>query len=208
MAKAPDDLIAAYLRRLADELRDLPKPRRTELVEEIREHIAEARTGLPSQDEVDVRNLLERLGDPGDIAAEARERFGIPPAKSGAREILALIFLPIGGVLLPFLGWFVGMALLWTSRVWTSRDKWIGTLLFPGGLAVPFFLAVFATSGGSCPTVSGGTRVIQTTCTGGPSGPEQALVVAGMIVLVVVPIATFVYLLVRLRRRTEVPALP
>jgi uncharacterized membrane protein len=204
MTKAPDDLVEAYLRRLGDELRDLPRPRRTELVDEIREHITEARSDLSS--DVEVRNLLERLGDPADIAAEARERLGIRPARSGAREILALIFLPIGGVVIPILGWFIGVALLWTSPVWTSRDKWIGTLLFPGGLALPIYLLVFSASSGSCSTLMKGGHVIRNTCGGGPSGLEQVLIAAGALALYLVPIGTFIYLLVRLRARTEVPA--
>ena len=31
--------------------------------------------------------------------------------------------------------WLVGVVLLWRSRAWTARDKLIGTLLIPGGLA-------------------------------------------------------------------------
>jgi hypothetical protein len=35
-------------------------------------------------------------------------------------------------VLVPVLGWLVGLVLLWRSRVWTTRDKRIGTLLALG----------------------------------------------------------------------------
>ena len=51
--------------------------------------------------------MLERLGDPADIAAEARERFGLPaePARPATPwlEVIALILLVI-----PFLGWIWG----------------------------------------------------------------------------------------------------
>jgi hypothetical protein len=35
-------------------------------------------------------------------------------------------------------GWLAGLVLLWSSRAWTTRDKWIGTLVIPGGLATAF----------------------------------------------------------------------
>ncbi|GAA2176120.1 hypothetical protein GCM10009846_28640 [Agrococcus versicolor] len=34
----------------------------------------------------------------------------------------------IGGALLPLVGWVVGLALLWTARTWTRRERWIATL--------------------------------------------------------------------------------
>ncbi len=58
------------------------------------------------------------------------------------------------------IGWLIGVALLWTSRTWSLRDKLLGTFVPPGGLAgsmallsiwalfppyvgVPFALAAF-----------------------------------------------------------------
>lgn len=35
-------------------------------------------------------------------------------------------------LLIPFLGWVVGMVLLWLSPSWTTREKGIGTLLALG----------------------------------------------------------------------------
>ena len=35
--------------------------------------------------------------------------------------------------MIPFLGWVVGVVLRWISRLWTTRDKLIGTL---GGLSM------------------------------------------------------------------------
>src|SRR4051812_12124472 len=46
-------------------------------------------------------------------------------------------------VLLPLV-WVVGVVLLWRSPAWTSRDKLVGTLLVPGGLAYVFYAAVDA----------------------------------------------------------------
>ena len=55
-------------------------------------------------------------------------------APAGALEIAALILLPLGGIILQVIGWFIGVILLCSSRVWTTGEKLAGTLLFPGGL--------------------------------------------------------------------------
>ena len=202
MTSTPEELARDYLHRLERELSDLPRARRREIVGEISQHIAEARASGAS-DEASVRSLLESLGDPADIAAEARERFGVRPRPSGVLEIAALVLLLVGGVLLPVFGWFIGVALLWASAVWTTREKLVGTLVVPGGLALPLFLAVFGTSGGGC---SGeldpetdvpipGTEV----CSGEPS---EAMQIAGpilFVILLVAPLATTVYLARRMR---------
>jgi hypothetical protein len=81
--------------------------------------------------------VLDGLGDPSAIAdtqrphhdrlrgaGHARERWGVmlSAGRVGGRCRL------VGGLLL-----------LWTSPVWTTRDKWIGTPIVPEGLApVPF----------------------------------------------------------------------
>ncbi|HEY5195981.1 MAG TPA: hypothetical protein VIJ51_03025 [Solirubrobacteraceae bacterium] len=33
------------------------------------------------------------------------------------------------------MGWLVGLVLLWSSRLWTTREKLFGTLIVPGGIA-------------------------------------------------------------------------
>ena len=82
MTTEVDALILRYLQDLEGELRDLPANRRQELLDEVGEHIAAARAALDPETEAGVRTVLERLGDPADIAAEARERCGVqrPPA--------------------------------------------------------------------------------------------------------------------------------
>src|SRR4029450_6429361 len=78
MATEADALILRYLQELEAELHDLPVNRRQELLDEVGEHIAAARAELEPETEAGVRTLLERLGGPADIAAEARERSGVP----------------------------------------------------------------------------------------------------------------------------------
>jgi Protein of unknown function (DUF1700) len=195
MSPQGDKLVEDYLKRLNRELRDLPRARRRELVDEIAEHISEARADLEPEDEATVRTLLDRLGAPEDIAAEARERFGVQ-RRSGALDIAALVLLLIGGVILPVVGWLVGVVLLWSSSIWTSREKLIGTLVIPGGLAAPLFLMTYGGSTELCVQMNGGPM----TCTGGYSLARQVLMIALFIVLVVAPVVTAVFLA---RRRTR-----
>ena len=37
-------------------------------------------------------------------------------------------------LIVPVLGWLVGMVVVWRSAIWTARDKVIATVLGPGGL--------------------------------------------------------------------------
>jgi uncharacterized membrane protein len=185
-----------YLHDLEEELRDLPPARRRDLLEEIREHIGEALAGIPEGEEAEVRNVLERVGEPAVIAEEARERFGIRRAKPGIREILTLILLPLGGFLY-VIGWAVGAILLATSQVWTSREKVIGLLVVPGGLLPAVLLGVM--SGGElCSQVTSNGRVVSESCTGGPPFWLASVILA---VLVIAPIWTVFFLLSRMNQR-------
>ncbi|HEY3871773.1 MAG TPA: DUF4190 domain-containing protein [Actinocrinis sp.] len=68
-----DPLVDDYLRRLGSAASALPEHRRDELVSEIREHLQEALRQTPADDQAAVRNALERLGTPEEIAAAAVE---------------------------------------------------------------------------------------------------------------------------------------
>jgi uncharacterized membrane protein len=74
---------------------DIPVERRGEIVSEIEEHINERLSDLPEAGNAEVRNVLERLGDPEEIAADAHERFGVKttaPHKmsKGTKRIIAI----------------------------------------------------------------------------------------------------------------------
>jgi uncharacterized membrane protein len=71
MSTTADRLIDEYLRELRKELSDLPRTSRQEVLDEINEHIAEARAELDGENEAAIRNVLERLGDPAAIAEGA-----------------------------------------------------------------------------------------------------------------------------------------
>jgi Protein of unknown function (DUF1700) len=205
MASNADKLVADYLKRLNAELRGLPRARRQELVDEISEHIAEARAALDGENEAAIRTLLDRLGEPEEIAAEARERVGMAPRKVGWKEVGALVLLPIGGVLIPVLGWIVGIVLLWVSDAWSTRDKLVGTLVVPGGLLVPVWLGLVTSESGSCIEMSSGPgpRTART-CLEDGAGGIDILKIAVIAMLVLAPLATTAYLARRMDR-TPVP---
>lgn len=66
-------IVGDYLRELERSLNDFPPSRRNEIVSEIEDHISGLLAELGGKPtEAEVRNLLERVGDPDEIAAEAR----------------------------------------------------------------------------------------------------------------------------------------
>ncbi len=207
MSATADRLVAHYLKRLNRELRDVPRGSRREIVEEIEEHIAEGRAGLGEEDVTAVRVLLARVGEPEEIAADARQRLGLPPRGHGAREAFALIGLLIGGLAF-VVGWFAGLALLWKSNAWTTREKLVGTLVVPGGL-LPAFLLL-----GLGATQCGGgyenelTGPVEQNCTVTFSLPGQVLWTALLAVCVVGPFFTTIFLARRMRRPAAVDYQP
>jgi len=211
MSTTPDKLVERYLEHLEVELDDLPRDRRREIVDEIAGHIVEARAGLEHETEADVRNILEALGDPADIAADARERFEVEaptatPYKPGWIEVGALVLLLVGALIVPIVGWFIGVALLWISGAWNVRDKLIGTLFVPGGLGLSLFLLVSAGGGGSSticgdPDPKTGGYPFNCSETGSSTSFTHVLTFALVIAVVVTPIVTTAYLGYRLRRQ-------
>jgi hypothetical protein len=71
-----------------------------------------------------------------------------------------VILLPLGGFAFG-VGWLVGLILLWSSRLWTTRDKLIGTLIIPGGLAASLVaLLTLGLLAGTSYSCGGGPTVI------------------------------------------------
>ena len=88
-----------------------------------------------------------------------------------------------------------GLVLLWSSRAWTTRDTWIGTLVIPGGLATSAITGLIATGAPTkriCSGIAGGVQ--HRTNAAGPSTASNILGVAVFALLVLAPIATSVYL--------------
>lgn len=125
-----DQIINGYLARLEQALGDLPAPRRAELLGDVRSHIAEARAGLTAETDADLLNLLDRLGDPADLATEARDRLGAAPTPA----TLPISLLEIAAIVALVLVWPAGIALVWMSSAWSQRDKLLATVLFPAAI--------------------------------------------------------------------------
>ena len=194
-----DQLIDGYLARLDAAASDLPKAAHQELLDDVRAHITEARTRETEETDAVILNILDRLGGPAAVVAEARERLGLrsmQPYRPGVLEVFAVI-------LVPFF-WPVGVILLWMSPAWKIRDKVIGTLGPPGGyLGILIIGAAFAVSvsGGSCgaATDSTGSVVQQNTCYPGSPGWQVVLSVLVTVIAYALPLITAGYLAIRLR---------
>ena len=180
-------LVDQYLRRLEVALVDLPPDKRVEILDEIRGHIAEERTGMFNESDADVMNLLDRLGDPTEIAAEARgseavRRASRATAGFGTLEVLALALL--------ILAWPVGAVLLWMSKRWTPTQKVLGTLVPPGGY--PGVLLVMSTFRRFVEMSEAGPPAVEVTV--------RAALFTISLLLLVAPIGMCIYLATRLRR--------
>jgi hypothetical protein len=189
-----------YLRRLERAARTLPGDRRRELVSEIESHLAEAIP--PAASDLEALEVIERLGPPGEIVeAEQPARVSAEDRRTW-REWTAVVLLPLGGFLFG-VGWLVGLIFLWSSRAWTTREKWIGTLVIPGGIAtgVVAFLVLGVATGSKCMSKSysrsAGVTVhsnVTTHCTGGAGTGVLVLLIVMFAVLVIAPIVSAVYL--------------
>jgi PadR family transcriptional regulator PadR len=150
---------------------------------------------LEPDDEAGLRTLLDRLGEPEQIAAEARDRYGVPTRERSWVEVAAIVLLLVGGFLAG-IGWIVGVVLLWLSSIWTLTDKLIGTLIVPGGLAMAGYLFFAVGTEQSCEGEVGGAM----TCTPDPPASESVLRIVLFILVLIAPIFTAIYLARRSKR--------
>lgn len=185
-------LAADYLERLRRAGRDLPAGRRRELLAEIEGHLSEAIE--PGASDAQALTVLDRLGEPEAIIAAEMPPPEDAPERRGVAEWAAIILLPFGGFIFG-VGWLVGLILLWSSRAWTTRDKWIGTLVIPGGLATALVVGLIVggtTTKQVCSGFPGGVQ--RCTNAGASSTGSTVLGIALFVVLVLAPIATAIYL--------------
>ena len=109
---------------------------------------------------------------------------------------------------LPLLGWVIGVVLVWTSDRWSLAQKWLATLVWPGGVGIVLWLpGVWATSSQSCSSVRqlvpnqlGKPVSPSCTSTGLLGWPAQVLA----IVLLVAPVLVALYLGLRIQDRDVV----
>lgn len=182
-------LAADYLHRLERAARRLPRAERHELVDEITAHLSEATR--PEMSDAEMLTVLDRLGDPEDIV---EAQLPAPGERRGSREWGAILLLLLGGFAF-FVGWIAGVILLWGSRAWNTRDKLIGTLIFPGGLVSALVAGILLATPQRCTRLNG---VVQH-CTPGPSTTHSVITIVVLALLVVGPFCTSVYLARRAR---------
>ncbi len=145
-----DDMVREYLKRVRAALESLSGSRREEIVLELEQHIRDARQGLNPDDEAGIVGILDRLGSPGEIAQAS----GVIPS-SGKFDIWVPWALLLGGLVF-FVGWLVGVGLLWSSQTWCLRDKVLGTVIWPGGLFLPLSVLLGVGGATSCTVSSSG----------------------------------------------------
>jgi hypothetical protein len=182
-----DKLVRRYLAQLDAALRGVDASRREEILAEVRGHIEEGRTELNPDDVASVRTLLDRVGDPAAIAAEA----GAPPPGSRRWDAWApwlIIFGPVASGL----GWIAGMLILWTSPTWSRRDQIIATFVPLAGLVALFFgLVTTLRAAAGCPGHVTALHASAGCTTSGftlPLGVAIMLVVAGLAAHLLPPI--------------------
>lgn len=212
-----DAVVSDYLGRLDLAAASLPPERRLELVGEIADHIAQARTTASAQGEAGLRDLLDRIGDPDEIVAAAREAAldddepgqgqPPPPPSAGATppwgyqpptyrqpriglEVAAIGLMTVGSFI-PFVGWMAGTIMLWFSHRLRIVEKLLMTLVFPGGPALFFTLTLLlpgqVCSSSSTSSAAGDSAQAATVCTGFAFNPA-----VGIPLFIVSVIAPFV----------------
>lgn len=178
--KTNDRLVEEYLAGVHRALQDLPRARRDPIMEDIREHIRIARAQMPSEDEAQIRQLLEDLG----TAEAIRQEAGLPSNPRVTWGDRAAPWLLLFGGFVFLVGWIAGVVLLWHSSIWNTRDKILATLIWPGGLATVVYASGLTTSVAPSP----------------PSTTHVVGAIAAVIASVVFPIVINVRLM-RIERR-------
>lgn len=128
-----------YLARLDEAMRGLPHG----VAGEIRQGIVEELEGLDADATAE---RIERLGDPVGIAREAQDEVPVPPVALAASvtaaaaprppatstrgsAIAAALTLGFGGIVVPVLGWVVGVVLVCLSPLWKAWEKAVAILV-------------------------------------------------------------------------------
>jgi uncharacterized membrane protein len=156
-----DALVEDYLRRLDAAASTLPPDRRAELVSEIREHLQEALRHTGATDEVSVRNLLERLGPPEEIVAEAADLASLPSAPVSAPETnsSAVASVVLGALWLLGIGSVLALIFGYRARreIKSSQPNQIGAGLATAGIVLGWvgIAVMLVVAAGALPLVAG-----------------------------------------------------
>lgn len=218
-----DRLRDDYLARLDAAMRDLPHG----VAAEIRGGILEELQGL---DAAATAARIDHLGDPEQIAREAGESVQFPQSPLAHSEhplptaatpaatpqhlrppatstrgfaITAALVLSFGGIVLPAIGWVVGIVLVCFSPLWRTWEKFVAIIVpfVITALVVLSGIGAFATMGGVVVTESSGSGTAEVV--NNPLMPAAYdLVWTGVLAvgLLAIP-ASGLWLLWRMRRR-------
>lgn len=128
-------IVEGYVARLEVALSGLTASRRAELIADVRSHIAESRAAMAEETDALLLAIVDRLGEPAEIARDALER------ESDRGTGTRWGWIEVGGLLLSIVLWPAGVILVWLSRVWTTREKAIGTAFgaLPFVIGFPLF---------------------------------------------------------------------
>ncbi|HEX6336980.1 MAG TPA: hypothetical protein VFZ85_08505 [Jiangellaceae bacterium] len=168
--------VERYIHELAIALSGLPADEREDVIAGIREHIDGSLLAIADPTSADVQRVLDELGDPLAIAADAGapaaaasrppgtgttppsraatplsgaasaprqdsanvpllERDWVPMAVIGS-FVLAGFFVWLGGPVLAFAAWLVGLVGLLASPLWHAVEKLFGVVVFVAGPAI------------------------------------------------------------------------
>jgi uncharacterized membrane protein len=136
----------AYLEELKLAAASLPPERRAELLAQISEHLDTELAGV--RDAEAAREVLQRLGEPGDVVAEAEvDLQPADPNRSTAAELIALLLMGLGSFALPLIAPGVGVLIMRSSPRWTPHEIRVSAGIIGVGAIALVALVVLAASG-------------------------------------------------------------
>lgn len=139
MTDTRPQVVRSYLAQLDAALVGVPESLRSAIRDGVEEELA----GL---DAAAASELIEELGDPEFIAAEAREgtvgdQGTDRPAHTAQTDgslsrsrgfaVTSVLLFGFAGVVIPVVGWFVGLAMVWLSSAWMRWEKWLASAITP-----------------------------------------------------------------------------
>ena len=101
-------------------------------------------------------------------------------------------WLVLAGAFLMGIGWFIGIAWLWSSQTWNRKEKIVATLLVPGGVALPLSVLLFSvtTRTSDCSSLGGPGQPTVTHCVGKWLAiPSTSILILGILLVVPVIVA-------------------
>lgn len=139
------EIVGDYLGKLDRALRgSVSVVSRKEIVDEVHQHIDEAWSASTGRSRTDLLNILDRLGEPEELAQEYSPSSQMQSSPSKDPDLLS-----VAAVVCTALFWPLGVILAWLSPRWLVRDKAIATFLTAGAFVFLLFNVLAAGNGGT-----------------------------------------------------------